>query len=241
MIIKTRGIVLRAVKYSETSLIIDVYTEEKGLRSYIVSGVRTKKARVPASLLQPMTLLNMVAYHREEKVVCRTKELSTAEVYQSLPFDLRKGAVGMFVVELLHKTLKEPDTNTELFEFLFDFFVFLDQTKHPVKNIHLCFMLRYSAYLGFQPGGQYSGATPIFDLQEGVFTEVAGSTYYLKAPFSQIFDQLLNCPLEECHTLPISRSDRKYLLEELIKFYRLHIENLPVIYAHSILEEIFDS
>ncbi|NBO56051.1 MAG: DNA repair protein RecO, partial [Actinobacteria bacterium] len=37
---KTKGLVLRAVKYGDTSLVVTVFTELFGLQSYIVSGVR---------------------------------------------------------------------------------------------------------------------------------------------------------------------------------------------------------
>ncbi len=239
MLIKTRGIVLRALKYSETSLIIDIYTELKGLRSYIVSGVRSRKARIPASILQPMTLLHLVAYHRDEKKLCRTKELTPALVYQSLPFDLKKGAVGTFVTEVLQKTLKEPEAHPELFSFLFGLFEYLDRTVESVKNLHLWFLVQYAAFLGFLPGGTYSEITPIFDLQEGVFAQAALSPHYLKPPYSGFVNELLNCPLEKSHALPFSRTERKHLLEELIKYYRLHIENLPELHAHTVLEMVF--
>ncbi|MEL6276480.1 MAG: recombination protein O N-terminal domain-containing protein, partial [Bacteroidota bacterium] len=54
MLITTRAIIFRATKYQESSLILDAYTELKGLRKYIISGVRKAKARTPASLLQVM-------------------------------------------------------------------------------------------------------------------------------------------------------------------------------------------
>ncbi|MFK7807097.1 MAG: DNA repair protein RecO [Saprospiraceae bacterium] len=239
MLIKTKGIVLRTVKYSETSVIMDVFTEEKGLRSYIVSGVRSRKPQVAASLLQPMNMLNMVAYHRDDKKLCRTKELSSAYLYESIPFNISKGAVGLFITELLQKTIKEPGEQEELFDFLHDFFMFLDKTKQPAKNIHLWFMLRYSAYLGFMPGERYSERTPIFDLQEGMFLDVANSTHSLQAHFAQLLDKLLHCELENSHQVNMSKEDRKYLLNALVNYYKLHVESLTTLNAHSVLETVF--
>ena len=84
--IKTRGIIFRSIKYSETSIIADIFTEEKGLRSFIISGVRTKKAKVSASIMQVMTLVDLVAYFRENKDLHRIKEIKVEHVYTSLPF-----------------------------------------------------------------------------------------------------------------------------------------------------------
>ena len=241
MLIQTKGIVLRSVKYSETSVITDIYTEERGLRTYIISGVRSRKARVSASLLQVMSLVEMVAYDRQEKGMNRVKELRPAHVYRSLPFDVRKSAVGLFMAELARKTIREPEENKRLFHFLFRSFRFLDETAAPIANIHLHFLLELSSFLGFIPGGEWSEETPVFDLQEGIFVAAPPPhAYHLGEPESQLLHQLLDKRLENCHELGMQRQHRKSLLLHLIDFYRLHIENLPEIYAHLVLQEVLE-
>lgn len=228
------------MKYSETSLIVDVYTEEKGLRSYIVSGVRTKKAKVSASLLQVMSLLDMVVYHRDDKNMARTKEIKAAHVYTSLPFEIRKSSVGLFIAEIIRKTITDPEENRELFEFLFQVFVYLDQTEEKVSNIHLSFMLHLMPYLGFMPDGSYSEETPFFDLKEGIFTgSPSDAILYVKAPFSKYLSELMQLPVQGSHELQLNKTERKVLLNELLKFYRLHIENFSDIQSHIILEAVF--
>ncbi|MFT3936946.1 MAG: recombination protein O N-terminal domain-containing protein [Chitinophagaceae bacterium] len=56
----TKGIVLRTVKYGETSVIASIYTELFGLQSYLVNGVRTSSKKGPgkASLFQPGSILD---------------------------------------------------------------------------------------------------------------------------------------------------------------------------------------
>ena len=44
---KTKGIVLRTVKYGETSVIVTILTELFGLQSYLINGVRSSSRRVP--------------------------------------------------------------------------------------------------------------------------------------------------------------------------------------------------
>ena len=239
MLIKTRGIIFRAIKYSETSIITDVYTEEKGLRTYIISGVRTKKSKVSAGLLQVMTLVDLIVYHRDDKDMQRIKEIKSAHVFQSLPFDVRKGAIGMFMVELARKAIREQEENQALFNFLFQTFQYLDETKEPIANLHLSFMIGLSAYLGFLPEGEATSVKPFFDLREGIFTaESPHHSYVLNEKMAMLFSQFLKSNLKICHNISISRSDRNLLLNQLITFYRLHIENLQQINSHSILKEI---
>ena len=118
MLIKTKGIVLKAIKYGETSLIVDIYTEEKGLRKYIVSGVRKQKAKISAGLLQVMSSVEIIAYEKEGKGLNRLKEIRASHIYQSIPMEIRKGAVGLFIAEIAQKTLKEAESNKPLFDFL---------------------------------------------------------------------------------------------------------------------------
>lgn len=239
MLIKTRGIVLRAIKYSETSLITDVYTEEKGLQTYIISGVRSRKAKVKAALLQIMSLLDLVAYHREGRGMHRVRELRPAHVYQALPFDVRRSSVGLFMAEVARKTIREAEAHPALFDFLYHSFLFLDTAPQPSLNFHLHFLLRLSAFLGFVPGGDYSPETPFFDLQEGTFVDdLPEHPYSLPADKSELLYRLLLAEPATLDRVPISTAQRRALLEDLLNFYRLHIEHFPDINAHRILQEV---
>lgn len=239
MLIKTRGIVLKVIKYGETSVIVDVYTEERGLRKYIMNGVRSKKSRVRTSLLQVMSLVDMVAYDRGDRELNHIKEIRPAYVYQSVPFNVRKGAIALFMAEVARKTIHDSEENTQLFAFLFDTFCYLDETVQPFGNVHLYFLLGLTAYLGFLPGGECCTATPLFDMQEGVFVNtVSGHTHYMNAELSQTLSALLHCELETCHEVKMDAAHRRQLLQHLLDYYRLHIDYLSEIHAHQILQEV---
>ena len=238
-LVKTRGIVFKSFKYGETSLIVDIYTEERGLRRYIVSGVRKRKARFSAGLLQTMSLIDLVAYDREDRDLNRISEIRPAYLYQSVPFHLKKGAIGLFMIELSRKSIRESEENRPLFDFLFEGFRFLDQTDKAVANIHLHFMIELSAYLGFMPGGDYSEDKPYFDLEEGIFADNAPThSNYLEARYSQLLWALQNTSVGEVHQLQFNRKERQRMLTYLIDYYRLHIENFPLIHTHSVLKEV---
>lgn len=239
MLIKTRGIIFRTKKYSETSVITDIYTEAKGLRSYLISGVRTKKSRVNPSLVQVMSLVDLVVYHRDDKTLTRIKEIKPAIVFQSIPFDVKKGAVGLFIAEVARKTISESEENPALFDFIFNQFHYLDTTEHSIANLHLHFLIHLASLLGFEPSGEANEETPFFDMQEGFFMEVPPvHPQFLNEELSSIFSQLLEQPRENSHLIKMSRSVRKELLESLLDFYALHIENFPTINAHAILEVV---
>lgn len=239
MLIKTKGIVFRTKKYSETSVITDIFTEEKGLRSYIINGVRSQKSKVAAGLLQIMSPVELIAYHREDKEIERLKEIKALHVYHSLPFDVRKSAVGMFMIEIARKTIHGQEEHPELFQFLLESFLFLDETKQPFANVHLHFMVNLTGYLGFLPGGHFSEESSIFDMQEGVFTDLQPPhPHWLSQGFSEKLGLLLLLPLERCHEVAFTREERQAFLKNMLYYYRLHIEHFPQINSHEILEEV---
>src|SRR5690606_28723147 len=101
----TKGIVLRTVRYGETSVIVSIFTELFGMQSYIVNGVRSasRKAGTKSNLFQPTALLDLIVYHNEQKNLQRIKEHRWAVLYEHLFFDVFKGAVATYMVELLQK------------------------------------------------------------------------------------------------------------------------------------------
>jgi DNA repair protein RecO (recombination protein O) len=241
MLINTRGIVLKTKKYSETSVIADIFTEAKGLRTYIVSGVRTQRSKISAGLLQIMSPVELVAYHRDDQDMTRLKEIKAHYVLRSIPFDVRKSAVGMFMIEVARKTIREHEENPDLFDFLLENFLYLDETAH-FANLHLQFMASLTTYLGFMPGEEYSPDTPCFDLREGVFVEdKPAHPHWIMPELASMFYQLLTMPRERSHEIALNRQQRKQLLQHLLDYYRLHIENFPIIHAHSVLEEVLST
>jgi len=221
MIFKTRGIVFRFTKFRETSIIVTIFTEQFGLQSYIVNGVRSKTAKNKIALYQPLTLLSLVVYHRENANIERIKEISCLYPYRSLMADVRKSTLAMFLNELLNKTVKDESHAGEIFQFLHDSLVTLDTQQEGYENFHLIFMLKLARYLGF---GVYNinevmGARMTDHETEDIMKGLLSADY--------------NTPLK------ITNTQRRNLLELLLKFYAEHIETLGEIKSVQVLREVF--
>lgn len=117
MVHKTKGIILRSVKFGETSVIVTILTELFGLQSYLVNGVRTSslKGSSKIALFQPSAMLDLIIYHQESKNLQRLKEYSWNHLYQNIFSDVVTNAIALFMIELLQKCLKQPEPNPELF------------------------------------------------------------------------------------------------------------------------------
>ena len=240
MLIKTKGIVLRNVKYGESSLILDMYTEDNGLISLIIGGIRKQRAKTPASIFQVMTWLEIVLYYRERSNLNRIKEARPLFLYNTIPFDIRKKGVALFITEVLQKTLKEKVGDTSLFNFIFNMFYFLDRTNHTIANLIPYFLLKLSGFLGFQPYGKWSKNTPYFHLLHGQFQAGIEPALTLDAGESKYLAELNQLGLEECHNLIVPAEIRKELVVALIAFYKFHLEKFREPRTTKIFSEIIN-
>jgi len=239
MLLKTRGIIFRSTKYGDSSLILEVYTEERGIRKYIVSGVRKARSSTPASKLQLMNLVDLIAYERPGKELTRLKEVQPAVIYTRIPFEVERGTIGLFMLEVARNSIREAEANPTLFHFLFQAFAFLDTTTGPINNIHLHFLLELSAHLGFLPSGDYSEATPLFDLREGQFTgDFPGHTEYLADDRAELMYRLLHADHAALATIKTTKEQRSGLLTDLLRYYHYHIEGMREINSLDILRAV---
>lgn len=239
--LKTIGIVFRTIKYGETSVIANIFTEEKGLHTFIGGGVRSAKARMPFNLFQPMMVVDLVSYFRDDQhAVNRLKELRASEIWQNFPFDIRRGAVALFMAEICRKSIQEAEENRELFSFLLKNLRWLDSSPHPIANLHLHFLLGLSGFLGFQPQVDFEESEErFFDLKEGTFSPVPLShTHYLEPGATAQMLALFNADLESCHEVVLSRAERKLLLTKLLQFYEFHVEGFNGVNTPDILEMV---
>jgi DNA repair protein RecO (recombination protein O) len=241
MDIKTRGIVLQTVKYSESSVIVRIFTERLGLVSYIVKGVRSNRSSAKAAMLRPLTLLEMDVTHRENKGLQNIKEYKRAYNYSSLPFDTVKASIALFMLEVISKSLKEHDPHEETFEFVYDCFCHMDEMTVINNDLHLQFLVHYAGYLGFAPHGESSDETPYFDMQEGSFTrDYLGSSMILDRSTSELISLLSATAILQPLPIRLNRQIRKDLLHHLLKYYSLHLEGFTGLRSPEVLEMIFD-
>jgi DNA repair protein RecO (recombination protein O) len=241
---KTKGIVLRTVKYGETSLIISIYTEIFGLQSYLVNGVRksTSKGAGRANILQPAALLELVVYQNPLKNLQRIREFRYAEVYHHIFFDVFRNAVALFMVELLMKIIKQPEPNPDLFYFIEDSFLVLDKSEESVvANFPLFFCLHLAGFFGLRMQDNYSEQSQYLDLAEGVYvSERPEHSQYISPPLSFHSSQLLKVMHpQELVQIHLNQETRRSLMQAFLNFYALHVAEFGQMKTVSVLQTVF--
>ena len=241
MIYTTKGIVLRTVKYGETSVIVSILTSSFGMQSYIVNGVRTQSKTSKAHFFQPSSMLDMEVYHNELKNLQRIKELKWSYLYRHILSDVTKNSVALYMVELLHKCLKQPEVNTDLFHFCEDAFIRLDVAERDITaNFPLYFGIQLAHFLGLSIQDNYSSEKKYFNIKEGNFTaHPSPNDSFLESDLSHHFSQLLKAlQPEELKEIRINKHIRKSLLYALEHYYLYHVPEFGAMKTLPVLHEV---
>jgi DNA repair protein RecO (recombination protein O) len=230
MLHKTRGIALSYIRYRESSIIAKIYTEEFGIQSYIVNGVRSSKAKTNRiALFQPLTLLDMVVYHKnQEQGLRRLSEIKCSLPFRSLPFDAAKSSIALFLTEILIKTLQEEEKNEPLFEFLMQTVVDLENITDNFENYHLMILCQLTHYLGF---GTSSAQEIERQLTEYLYPHPLDETSINVLAFYLMVNRY--------EIQPLDRQRRNQLLDALVFYYKIHLDGLGEIRSLEVLREVF--
>ena len=240
---KTKGIVLRNIKYGETSLVVTVFTELFGLQTYMVNGVRTaKKSSAKANHFQPGAILDLVVYHSDQKTMQRIKEFKWDFLFQEVLSDVIKNSLALYIVELLQKCLKQPEQNTSLFHFCEDILIQLDTAEKDVTaNFALYFSLQLPQFFGFKMNDNYEDQSNILDLVEGNFVaRNPEHPHFIEGKYAEITSQLLKAMHpDELSQFKFHHDTRRDLLAHYLTYYSLHITDFGQMKTLTILQEVF--
>jgi len=241
----TKAVILRTVKYGETSLIVSAYTELYGLQSYIVQGVRTssKKGAGKANYFQPGSMLELIVYHHDLKNLQRIKEFKWSYLYEQVFADVIKNSVLLYMVELLQKCVKQPENNPDLFYFIEDALMQLDKANDTVTaNFPLYFALHLTNFFGFQINTEEAEKYDILDLQEGNFAATYPQhVYYTDGKTVELIRELLKAMQpHELIEIPMNYLQRRQLLETLETYYALHIPEFGKLKTLPVLQQIME-
>jgi len=236
MLHKTRGIVFKTTDYSESSIVVQIFTEKFGLQSYIINGAKKPKAKISRNMLQPLHLVDMVVYHKAGGNIQRIRELKNSPVLLTIPYEIIKSCIAMFLNEVVYKAVKQQTADENIFDFIFNAIELLDHKTTGVANFHLLFLTQLTRYLGFYPHGQ---AADYFDMKDGVFSKYKpDSVQYLSPPHTRNFYLLLQSNFGTIDELKLNNDERRYLINKLLEYYAMHIEGFGNIRSHEVLEEV---
>jgi DNA repair protein RecO (recombination protein O) len=242
MLQKTIGIVLHVLKYSDTSNIIEMYTEQLGRCSYIISVSRAKKSNVRAVLFQPLSIIEFEADYRSTVNLHRIKEAKIYFPFTSIPYDPYKSAIALFLAEFLYRAVREEIENQPLFAYLRHSIAWLDEQQGGYANFHLVFLMRLSRFLGLYPNLEGYQEGDYFDLQNACFVPMCPQqhSFFIEPADASRLMQFMRMNYETMHLFGMNRAGRARCLAIINEYYRLHLPDFPVLKSLAVLQDLFD-
>jgi DNA repair protein RecO (recombination protein O) len=238
LLYKTQGIVFHTTDYADTSIVAKIYTAKFGLQSYLINSVRSSKAKNKSGFFQPLTILDLVVYHKGEKGLHRIREINFAHRNVSIPFNTIKSTQAMFMAEVAYRSIREEESNAALFQYLHDAIIHLDSLTNEAMDFHLFFMIQLSGQLGFQPTSNYSQGNCFFDLQEGSFLDrEPHHPNYLNMSLSAVFFNCLQVAFVNGR-IALNNIQRIELLKAMMTYYALHLPGDFKVQSFEVLREL---
>ncbi len=238
MIVSTKAVVIHTIKYSDTSLIVKLYTQTDGIKSYLIKGAFSPKSKMKVAYFQPLTLLDIEASHNNKGMLNSLKEVRVYYHYLTIQSNIVKQTILMFLAEILNAALAEEGNHESLFDYLNATLIWLD-THNKTSNFHLLFLLNLTKYLGFYPETTLNEA-PFFDLSEGKFSNQITLGEVLNKEDLALFKSLLGTNFDSIEQLKLNNQKRNQLLSILIQYYELHISGFKKPKSIPILKSIFE-
>jgi len=240
MLVKSKGVILHQIKYTDSGVVVQAYTREFGRLSFLVKGMRSKKSGKHNVLFQPMFILDLVFYYRLSRSMQLLKEFSISYLPADIYSDVKKSCIALFLGEVMTSVLKEESPHSELYDFIEDSVKYFDNSRAGFSNFHIAFLIGLSSYLGFEPGARRVDDNKYFDLLDGTFVPIPPShADFADIETSDILAAFFLSSYDKTGNFPLTGKQRNEVLETLLRYYSIHLPGLKKIRSLEVLKEIF--
>lgn len=240
MLQKCEGIVLRSIKCANGTTILDIYSSSMG-RAQFSTGRRNPSRKGGGMLSMPLSIVGLEYEHRPNVQIHRLKEWKLDYAPAEIPFHPLKGAIALFVAELLTRVLVEQEMNLGLFDYLKQSVVTLDRCSKGVANFHLVFLMQLARYLGIYPNlSQYAEGIG-FHLQEAEFMPLPLSpdAYLLHPEEARALHELARMNYQNMGLFAMNRVQRNRCLSLMLDYYQLHLPGMGTLRSVEVLQQLF--
>ena len=247
MISKTESIVLRAVDYSESSLIVTLFTRKHGIIAVIAKGAKRPKSKF-AALMVPGQVVEVVVYIKPTRSVQTLSEASAMLKLDQLRIDLEKIALATTTLELIHQVLHDNEVNELLFAFLVKFLRWLNGFDQPSRIIFPYVQLRVMEHIGI--GLQMDDATAESETSDGYMnietgtlsTQIDGDQSARLTQDQFVFlKKSLHSKKQSLFDFRLEKKELSDLIEYLDRYIRYHIEGVKPRKSDNIFEKILNN
>lgn len=229
------GVVLKSIKYQNSSLIGEIYTADYGLKTFIVKGVTSPKNAYKRILFRPPQIVLLTAYLKEGKDINLLSDLDASHIYQSLHNNIKKGTISLFYIEVFRKVVYDSVVNPELYDFLRTVLIALDKTEFRSIQI-IQYMAELSRHIGIAIPQPTSDKVRYFDLLHGEFTlTMTRSGYCLNEQETTLLRRYLQ---DISYSESYNNTERKQLFNIYLNYFKLQVDNFQHLRSPEIIRDV---
>ena len=217
---RVNAYVLSSRKFKDSLRLAHVFTLEYGIQTFLF---RTGKKGENMSFFQPLNAIQFSGKKSDGKLEI-ARDMSLSEIYSSIPFQVEKTTVALFISEFLYRCLPEHYVNEEVFELLQKTTQRLDHVE-KTGTLPIHFIAQFAKEMGF-----------LSEDYEITFE----NTRTDEALLHQSLKLFISTSIESEVVSNLNRDQRKSLLEELIAFCSLHLDTSIRLNSLEMFHEIFD-
>jgi DNA repair protein RecO (recombination protein O) len=233
MHIKTRAILLQAVKHQDNALLLKLFTHEKGLVTCYIKNRQSKSRR--AVKWQVLDTVNVELLFSERNDIYGIRESSYAQPQTDRYFDPHKLSLSFFVAEVLLKVITEKNTSYhELFAFAEEQIEWLDKTE-SIAFFPIEFLTGLSDILGIRPRVEKDGF--VFNFSEGSIEKQPRGLHSMSTPEVLVLGRFLETGNFK-HA--VTKEERTKMLQLLLDFYKYHVTGFAELKSLMVLKEVLN-
>jgi DNA repair protein RecO (recombination protein O) len=213
-----------------------------GRRGIYLRGMKKNKNSAVTAHFHNLALLEVVTATSTKSKLLYLREYHPLVQLHSIRTDISKGAIALFVSEVIYRTLREESGDEELFEWLKGMISTLEALEGNCANFHLKFLAGFCRQMGFLPHDNWSEQTPLFDIISARFVtpdSLHDSSYLFSEQDSLLLHRLLSADFNEVMQIPLNAKARNSFCDQMLKYLSYWLETSINIRSVAVLHTIF--
>lgn len=234
-------IALRTIKYSDSRSILSAWSAERGYVSFAMPAGKGREANRRRALTMPLSAFEGVCDIRGERDVIFIRDLKPMQVGMAMISDPAKLAMALFLAEVFEKILRNSTHDDALSLLVFDTVDALNSAgARGVANFALWTLYRLTVPLGIEPDMTDWQPQALFDLEAARWRlSLPSSGVAVTGDEAEAVRLLSRLTRDNIERVRLTRSNRRALLDGILRYYDLHYCKLTPLHSLDVVTELF--
>lgn len=237
---KIEGIVVDIVKHNDRHNVVTLFTRTRGRISFLSAVGGGKSGRQRNARLLPLSVVEADVNFRSSKELQMLGTVTPVEIWRNIYFNPIKSSLTLFLSEFLNRYLRESSQDEAAWEFIVSSMKALDHIDRGLANFHIWFLIHFMEFAGIFPDMETYEEGDCFDMRAGIpVVDQRLHRDILSPENTKVLASLLRISLKNLHLFRFTGSERRKLLDLILRYYAIHFPGISNLKSLDILTEVF--